>query len=140
MTREICAADLGLNDEDAATFAALTTDDGAFPLGRQLGLWEQWVRELDSGSLWHLVELEAACDARDDLDVQISSLPERLAIPIFDFVERLDRVFRDQTVNSTLFADRRTNARWWWWGRVPIRSGQRLFLLKLWEPDRYATR
>jgi hypothetical protein len=84
-------------------------------------------------------ELEAACAVRDDLDDLMAGLPESLSARVFDFVEALDRTFREWTVESTYLAGRRTDARWCW-GRVPLRTGPRLFLFNLWAPDRYRTR
>ena len=66
----------------------------------------------------------------------MAGLAESLAACMFDFVETLDRTFREWTVDSTYLAERKTDARWWW-GRVPVRTGQRLFLFNLWAPDRY---
>jgi hypothetical protein len=130
--RVVTAADLGLSPEHANAMRSLAHPDG-FPLGEQLGLWEQWVRELDRGVLWNPEELDAACFVRDELDDFTPLLLEPVASAVFGFVDDLDRTFRDLTVESSLAPVDRTPARWWW-GRVPLRSSQRLYLFDLWEP------
>jgi len=128
MTRVIRAEDLGLVGNDAETFDAFQTSEGVFPLGKQLGIWEQWVSELESGFPLLPEELEAACSARDAVDDSCAVLPERLAPAVFDFVDRLDRTFRDWTVSSPS-SDQRPER--WWRGRVPLRTGQRMYLFNV---------
>lgn len=139
MTRLITADVLGFEGEEAASFEALPSREGEFSLSKNLGIWEQWVSELSRGALWVPEELESACSIRDSLDEQLAALPDSLTERVFAFVDELDQRFRDWTVTSTFNAEGRTDAHWWW-GRVPIRNPQRLFLFNLHTPSRYLAR
>jgi hypothetical protein len=88
----------------------------------------EWVGELERGRDWERVELEAAWNARDDLDLSLRALPLTARTRVYAFVDGLDRVFRDLTV-ATVAAAEPSPA--WWRGRIPIRSGQRLYVLGL---------
>jgi hypothetical protein len=130
--RIVTAEDLRLAPENEQAMRALTHPDG-FPLGEQLGLWEQWVHELERGELWTAEDLHGACSTRDGADDLLVLLLEPVATAVFGFVDGLDRTFRALTVKASAPSVDHTAAQWWW-GRVPLRSSQRLYLLGLWEP------
>jgi hypothetical protein len=125
--RVIIGADVGLFAEEASLFDSLPAKPNGFTLGKNLGLWEQWTRELQRGQEWVYEELVAACSARDDIEDTLALIPPSLHESVFLFLDDLDRVFRDWTVPSTHLADRQTDSRWWW-GRIPLRNAQRRFL------------
>ena len=125
--RVITAADLGLPAEEAEVLGSLSPKRDDFPLGKILGLWEQWVRELERGELWVREELESACFARDEIENVLAVVPGRIQTAVFDFVDALDQIYREWTVSSLYLAERKTESRWWW-GRVPLRNAQRRYL------------
>jgi hypothetical protein len=76
-------------------FDSLSLGADQFPLGKNLGLWEQWVRELERGGLWVREELESACFVRDDIEELLAVVPERIRDDVFGFVDSLDRTYRE---------------------------------------------
>jgi hypothetical protein len=87
------------------------------------------VSELERGFPLLPEEFEAACSARDAVDDSCAAVPERIAPAVFDFVDRVDRTFRDWTVISASPSDKRPER--WWRGRLPLRTGQRMYLFNL---------
>lgn len=125
--KEIDWAVLGFDETEAAELSARRRTPDSFPFGKELGLWGQWVDELERCVEWEKVELESAWDARDALDLSLRALPLTARQRVFRHVDELDRVFRDLTVSSGSAG----GAVAWWRGRIPFRTGQRLYSLGL---------
>ncbi len=123
---------MGFTEVEALGIASWKRDDRSFTFGRELALWGQWVKELSEGRDLQWVELESAWASRDSLDLSLRSVPLSARHRVFAYVDELDRTFRDWTVPGA--PSRQAGASpSWWRGRIPIRSGQRLYLFELLE-------
>jgi hypothetical protein len=116
--------ELGFDENEAAELSAARRGDDCFGLGRELGLWERWVTELERGTLWSRGELEAAWAARDELELTLREIvPDVDRDRLSPSIDALDRSFRDHTVSSGRASGN------WWHGRIPISNRQRWYLL-----------
>lgn len=87
-----------VSSADAERLASISRGSDHFMLGRVLVLWDQYVAEVGRGELWLLVELEAACNARDDLELTLALIEGESLEPICRVVDEMDFAFRECTV------------------------------------------
>jgi hypothetical protein len=129
---EVDWAALGFTEAEARAIASRKRHDDEFTFGRELAIWAQWVKELSEGRDLQWVELESAWAARDSLDLSLRSVPLSARQRVFAYVDELDRTFREVTVPGAPSEEAGASPSWWR-GRIPIRSGQRLYLFELLE-------
>lgn len=118
---------VGLSHEDSMRLDQLAGGDDEFTVSQLVGLWQQWVTELESGQLWVREDFQSALDSRDDLDAALPLVPSDVARAVFRVVDGLDRKFRDATAAATAPSD---DSERWWRCRVPIANSQRLYLFE----------
>lgn len=117
---------MGFSDEEAEHLDRVRPGPGGFELPRLLGLWQQWVDEVERGKLWVDEDVKAAWAARDDLDDALVAAPPHLRDRLCAVVDPCDYRFRNATVSSRI--DDRVGPERWWRGRTPINNKVRLFL------------
>jgi hypothetical protein len=118
---------VGFSEDDGRRLDRLATGEEEFTLGQLLGLWQQWVTELETGQLWVREDYLSALDSRDDLDAVLPLVPLDLRARTFEIADDLDQRFRSATAPGALLAEPLEGCRWWRL-RVPISNAQRLFL------------
>jgi hypothetical protein len=119
-------AALGFTESEAAELSAIQRTPLSFPLPEVLRLWRQWGREIGMQANWIYEELEAGYHYRDDLDETLSLVPDPLLPRLLDFIDLIDRRYRDETVYVGVDGDPPPAA--WWWGRIPIANAPRRYL------------
>ena len=55
---------LGFSEEEAVELAEVRSSAEAFTLGRELAVWEQWVKKLERGQRWVPEDLDAVVGVR----------------------------------------------------------------------------